>query len=181
MEKVIELCQVTTSDLLLNCKICHDIWRRFANPVTTNEINLGSFEDATSSSCHRHGPLVEAFTVYCRDSVTESSDMGISKGYEGHGVCLIQSLSKGGFVWDLLLVKQESVQDHIGSGRILDPDWADLEVVKQWKNRCLSSHGVKCANPMKIWPTQPAWLIDVEKKCIVPGQGCATFVALSYR
>lgn len=33
---------------------------------------------------------------------------------------------------------------------------------------------------LKIWPTRPSWLIDIENKCIVPGHGCHTFVALSY-
>ena len=69
----------------------------------------------------------------------------------------------------------------MGTGRILDPDWVDLDMVKQWKNQCLASHGPKCENPMKIWPTRPAWLIDIENKCVVSGQCRGAFVALSYR
>lgn len=111
----------------------------------------------------------------------ERDDIGMTGRYKGQSVTLTESLSKLGLCWDLLLVKQDSVPDHVGTGRILDPDWADLDIVKQWKNRCLSSHGTKCENPMKIWPTHPAWLIDIENRCVVPGQAGAVFVALSYR
>jgi hypothetical protein len=81
-----------------------------------------------------------------------------------------------------LLVKKESLLDHPGAGRILDPAWADLNILKKWKDECISSHGPNCQNPMKIWRKKPAWLIDVENKCVVPGETCeGVSAALSYR
>ncbi|KAE8140833.1 heterokaryon incompatibility protein-domain-containing protein [Aspergillus pseudotamarii] len=89
---------------------------------------------------------------------------------------------------DYLLVKQDTVTQHIGNGCVLDPDWIDIDKAKQWKEMCLSFHGPKCHNPMRIRPTQPAWLIDVQQNCILPGKRClktngdpAPFIALSYR
>ncbi|KAI9925558.1 hypothetical protein MW887_005939 [Aspergillus wentii] len=165
-------------DKFFDCKICNDIWRRFEDPKSTHEISLGR-QDAASSKCPRHTPLVEQFKEYCGDE-RQCDDMGIREGYGEGSLCIIESLSDFGIYWDLLLVKQDSDPGHVGTGRILDPDWADLDIVKRWKTQCLSSHGAKCHNPMKIWPTRPAWLIDVEDKCVIPGQDCGPFVALSY-
>ena len=176
--------QIALSDTLLDCKVCHDIWRGFADYNATYEINLGSFEDAVISECPRHTPLVERFRDYCHDGnaiIRVPDDIGIRAGRNGHNVELIESISKGGRYWSLLLVKQNSVPDHVGIGRILDPDWVDIDIVKHWKNQCLASHGPKCENPLKIWPTRPAWLIDIENKCVVSGQCRGAFVALSYR
>jgi hypothetical protein len=114
-------------------------------------------------------------------NIDDSEDIGIIQRGEGSSITLVESVRYLGFFWNLLLVKQGPVQDHVGTGRILDPDWVDLDIVNQWKRQCLSSHGTKCENPVKIWPTSPAWLIDIENKCVVPGQGRAPFVALSYR
>ena len=111
----------------------------------------------------------------------ESDDVGIRAGENGGPLQLTESLSNGGAYWSLILVKQDSTPDHVGIGRILDPDWLDLDIVKRWKNQCLVSHGSKCENPLKIWPTRPAWLIDIENKCVVSGQCCGPFVAMSYR
>lgn len=127
---------------------------------------------------------MERFRDYCHDgnaNIRASDDVGILADENGHNVTLVESISKGGRYWSLLLVKQKSVPDHVGIGRILDPDWVDLDIVKQWKNQCLASHGPKCENPIKIWPTRPAWLIDIENKCVVSGQCRGAFVALSYR
>ncbi|OCL15173.1 hypothetical protein AOQ84DRAFT_279507 [Glonium stellatum] len=175
------------SGTFLDCEVCQNIWRRFADQDATHEINLGSFEDALSSQCPGHTPLVEHFRDYCRNcrkgdaSFRDSDDMGIRAAVKGSSITLTESLSKLGLFWGLLLGKKDSVSNHPGTGRILDPDWADLDVVREWKNQCLSSHGPRCENPMKIWPTRPAWLIDIENKCVVSGQCCGAFVALSYR
>jgi hypothetical protein len=86
--------------------------------------------------------------------------------------------------WELLLVKKDLVPHHPGTGHILNPDWTDLGMAKKWKQQCLSTHSSTCKNPLKIWRTRPAYLIDVEDRCLVPGkEGLVSdsFVALSYR
>lgn len=81
----------------------------------------------------------------------------------------------------VIILKRDSVPDHIGIGIRLDPDWIDLQLARKWKKRCLDEHGMKCNNPFKISPVKPLWVVDVESECIVPGRNCAAFVALSYR
>lgn len=172
------------SDTMLDCEVCHYIWRGFADRDAIHKFNLGSFGDAVSLRCPGHTPLVESFRDFCNnrpsDLRRDPKDVGIRADEDGR-VQLIESLSTGGAYWNLLLVQQHSLPNHIGTGRILDPDWVDLDIVKQWKNQCLTSHGPKCENPIKIWPTRPAWLIDIENKCVVSGQCLGAFVALSYR
>lgn len=173
--------QMALPDTLLDCKVCHDIWCAFTAGKVVHNIKLGSFEDAVSSKCPRHTPLVEHFRDYCiihHGDISNLNDVGIS-GVTG--ITLTKSLSRGGLLWDLLLLKQDCIPNHVGTGRILDPDWVDLDIVKLWKSQCLESHGPKCENPMKIWPTRPAWLIDIENKCVVSGNCRGPYVALSYR
>lgn len=173
---------MTSSDPLSACKFCQDIWRRFTdrNPEY-DAFDIGRSESVESSKCPRHAPLMEAFRHSCHASSEDMDDMGSMVGGYGGPVELRETRSGYGLFWELLLVRQDCVRDHVGTGRILDPDWVDLDIVKQWKHQCLNLHGPKCANPMKIWPTQPAWLIDVDNKCIVSGQSCGAYVALSYR
>lgn len=171
-----------------DCQICEDIWHSFVDPDTAPEVNFGSFQTAVSSGCPRHSPLVEHFREYCssartggiRDAET-SEDVGWSPGSKGNSVQLTESISDLGLFWGLLLVSRDAVADHPGNGRILHSDWVDLDLLKQWKEMCMSSHGAKCENPMKIPATRPAWLIDTELQCIVPGDTNGDFVALSYR
>lgn len=67
--------------------------------ITLHEINLGSFEDAVSSECPRHTPLVERFRNHCHKGnavIRDSDDVGIRAGENKGSVQLTQSLSKGG-------------------------------------------------------------------------------------
>ena len=169
-----------------DCSICQDIWRFFSDPAScTSNVNLGSFDNALASPCSRHTPLIRAFRDHCAsgDYIREADDdVGFVKSNNNESKAyLSQSVTKLGAYWNLLLIKKDNVPNHIGTGRILDPGWADIEIAKRWKAECLLSHGAKCHNPLKVWSTQPAWLIDVEKECIVPGTECGDFVALSYR
>lgn len=137
-----------------------------------------------ASECPRHKTFVERF----RDDRLrlragrghDASNFGFQRGT---GAVLVESVPRRLQVrlsWNLMLARRDSIPNHIGTGRVLDPDWVDLDIVRQWKYTCLTQHGAKCENPMKIWPIRPAWLIDIVNKCIVPDHGCDTFVAFGY-
>ena len=177
-------------DVLPDCKICHDIWRRLTDPKFKQKINFGSFKDVMSSKCSGHAPLAKAFVEHCLKirwtRIRDSIDIGIRAGYEGEkasSVSLDETISKLGTFhhWSILLVHKDFIPEHPGLGRILNPDWVDISIAKRWKQECLTSHGLNCINPMKILPTRPAWVVDIENDCIVPGSECSDFVALSYR
>ncbi|KAK8109087.1 hypothetical protein PG984_014888 [Apiospora sp. TS-2023a] len=174
---------------LSGCQTCQDIWRRFTDPTFQDAINFGSPADALSTSCAAHRPLVERFVDVLRAekpgrALPATTDIGISRAHPKQAgrprVC--ESLSNGGIFWELLLAQPEGRPDHHpGTARVLDPDWADLEMLKGWKDECLLSHGSKCENPMRIPSVRPAWLIDVGRKCLVSGSVTdAPYLTLTY-
>ena len=174
-----------------DCTICQNLWKPLVDRAAKQEVNFGSFEDVQSSKCSIHTPLVKAFVDHCLEvekrgdrlsSIRDAFDIGIRAG--GSKDCspsLTESIKHLGRFWDLLLVQNDSIPNSPGTARILDPDWVDLEILKKWKHECFVSHGLKCKNPMKSWPARPAWLIDVENQCIVPGSTVGDYLALSYR
>ncbi|PHH80288.1 hypothetical protein CDD80_2129 [Ophiocordyceps camponoti-rufipedis] len=170
-----------------DCQVCLDIWRHFVDPESAQKVIFGSSQDAHSILCSVHGPLAKDFVDYVKtcheheQHQIDSNDVGLLPRGQGSSVWLTESNSKLGIVWSLLLVRRENILGHPGTGRLLDPEWVDLDIIKEWKRMCLTDHGAKCHNPLKVWPVRPAWLIDVEKRCIVPGQSPGEFVALSYR
>ncbi|KPM35716.1 hypothetical protein AK830_g10867 [Neonectria ditissima] len=169
-----------------DCHICQCIWRRFSDPDFNDEINMGSFASALSSGCPTHTPLVQSFQDYCEgdpdNKLSDYKDVGIIVGEEKGVVVLHPSVSRLGLIWELLLAERPPRPEFPATryGRIMDPNWADIDRLKEWKQRCLELHGPKCENPSNIWKTRPAWLIDVRHNCIVPGADASAFVALSY-
>ncbi|KAF7556835.1 hypothetical protein G7Z17_g1176 [Cylindrodendrum hubeiense] len=98
-----------------------------------------------------------------------------------HGDISVELSSAGNTLWQPLLAKRSDEPQTPGYGRILDPNWIDLNLAKQWKKDCLTQHGEKCHNSLGIRPVPPAWLIDTVNDCLVPGTGISDYVALSYR
>ncbi|KAI6766008.1 hypothetical protein HG530_007078 [Fusarium avenaceum] len=168
------------------CETCRAIWQRLTSKRTfASDISLGSFDEALSTSCLHHRPLLQAFYDFTGYQDKESHDASTSKDVgllsrEGHHLELTESVSSLGYYWNVALVNDNSIPNHPGIVRVLDPDWVDLDILKQWKDTCISSHGVVCHNPLKVWHARPAWLIDVERECLVPGSFEGNYVALSY-
>jgi hypothetical protein len=142
-----------------SCEVCNDLWQFFGKPDTgKRNINLGSFEESLASKCPDHTRIIEEFKKL-GDNLTDltiSNDVGFVRGGSGDSTALYQSIEKLGLVWNLLAVQKPEVPDHPGNGRVLDPHWVDLDRTAQWKRDCLSLHGTKCENPLKILPVAPA-------------------------
>ena len=169
-----------------SCEVCNDLWQFFSEPESSKEkINLGSFEEALASECPDHTRVIEKFKKLGDDNenidLTTSTDVGFLKGNSGHSTSLYQSVTKLGLVWNLLAVQKPDVANHPGNARVVDPEWMDLNLIAQWKRDCLSLHGARCQNPLRVPPVSPAWLVDVTRNCIVPGRDGVEYVALSYR
>lgn len=162
---------------LSDCTTCLMLWRGLMYPSLSTYIRLGSPKKALSVECHRHVPLVEAFLERF-DTKPEDMDLNVSAWKK----VLILSCSK--YSPDLkplyIVLANRHPIDNFGVGKILDQDWVDLDTIIQHKDECLSTHGDICQNPMKIWPTNPAGLIDTTRQCMVPGNITSRFVALSY-
>ncbi|RFN46088.1 hypothetical protein FIE12Z_9689 [Fusarium flagelliforme] len=170
-----------TPDWVTSCEVCQTIWQRLtSDDKFEHTISLGSFEEALSTKCPHHKPLIEAFLEYTKNGEEEndkSREVRVEFDSRGSVVRLDETVNHCGFGWSLALVDKGS---EYATARVLDPEWADLSVIKKWKNECLSSHGTSCSNPLRIWRARPAWLIDVQRKCLVPGTVDGDYVALSY-
>ncbi|KAH7088961.1 heterokaryon incompatibility protein-domain-containing protein [Paraphoma chrysanthemicola] len=166
------------------CDLCSALLEMFQG-VRKEQIDISAFQSQSALECTEHTSLVEGFRAYCQSGSRKSNrrslnDMGFyARGTLGQ-VSLTESLKNFGCYWELLLCPSADSAEEFAKGDIMDPDWIDMTKVKQWKADCLASHGSKCDNPLKIWTTTPAWFVDVELECIVPGKQDASFVALSY-
>lgn len=69
-----------------------------------------------------------------------------------------------------------------GIARLVDRNWIDVELIKQWKKTCELEHGEGCLLSHHGHLPRPSlpWLIDTVDHCLVEGGHKATYVALSY-
>ncbi|RGP61387.1 heterokaryon incompatibility [Fusarium longipes] len=174
-----------TPEWVNSCEVCQAIWQRLVSDDEYKHIiSLGSFEEALTTECPHHKPLVEAFYKYTGNDDGSNNDKSreirVEFSTKKNTIQLDETVDFCGYSCELVLVEKDSVSHHPGTGRILDAEWADLSVLTTWKDACLSSHTNSCHNPLKIWPARPAWLIDVKQKCLVPGNVEGNYVALSY-
>ncbi|XPT00690.1 hypothetical protein M3J09_009841 [Ascochyta lentis] len=166
------------------CDLCSALLDMFKGS-RKEHIDISAFQSKAALDCSEHTSLVKQFTEYCQLASKDNDhhprkDVGFSCGECVGQVTMTESLKSMGLYWELLLCPSANCTENFAKGDIMDPDWVDLAKVKQWKSDCLTSHGSKCDDPMKIWKTTPAWLVDVELECVVPGKGHSNFVALSY-
>lgn len=72
----------------------------------------------------------------------------------------------------------------IGNSVLLDVRWIDISIIRSWLRTCDRVHGSHCqsADHLAQNPWQrPAWLIDVQRCCLVPGWSKSVrYFALSY-
>ncbi|RGP58395.1 hypothetical protein FSPOR_11896 [Fusarium sporotrichioides] len=170
---------------LSDCLTCKAIWHLFTDPGNASQVNLGSYQEAISTTCQNHKELVLKFTDYVLSESSDSgafenNDLGLYQQRKGDSIRMTRSLSHLGTGWNLLLLNKDHIPGHPGKGRLLDVDWADTKALRKWKDKCIRFHGAKCENPLKVWPARPDWLIDVQNQCIVPGHIASNYVAISY-
>ncbi|KAL6705473.1 hypothetical protein ACN47E_006738 [Coniothyrium glycines] len=167
----------------MTCELCNAILNLFRG-VRTEDVVVSAFQSQATLDSTKHVALLQQFRKHCqRPSYGDSrpkNDFGFKRGQTIGEVRLIESVKNLGITWELLLCSKEATAEDFAKGGILNPDWIDLDMVNSWKNECLNHHGSKCENPLKIWSTTPAWLVDVELECIVPGSTQSKFIALSY-
>ena len=181
------------ADIRSDCEVCYSFRQTLASRSSSFSMKLGTFAEAMASECSVHLSLLKAILESVPSAPNPHSGIDIASIYASKDVRII-SPKKGNapsvklavelkdftIVLDFVLMQEDSVPNHPGIGRRLDPKWVDLDILKKWKLECLRVHGPRCENPMKIQPARPAWLIDVESQCLVPGIAGDNFVALSY-
>ncbi|KAG4266476.1 hypothetical protein FPRO03_01760 [Fusarium proliferatum] len=83
--------------------------------------------------------------------------------------------------YQILIHSKNSLEHNNGDAPIyvMDPEWIDLGIARSWMERCIAEHTSECQRSRESH-VSPAWLIDTEDNCLVPGRNLP-FVALSYR
>ncbi|RDW74239.1 uncharacterized protein DSM5745_06901 [Aspergillus mulundensis] len=147
------------------------------------ELDLGPLAALADTTCLGHSPLLNAYRNAMLPLSYDDLPIRLSAKIKPGAVSLCpQGIPLPDLTWELVLVNKESDPDHIGTGCILNADWVDIGLINQWRGRCRTLHGPKCGHAIQQvpLPTGPAWLIDLDNKCLVSGSAGKRFVALSY-
>jgi hypothetical protein len=98
--------------------------------------------------------------------------------FERAGSSLTRMLSR-----PLALSKNNRTAAYRGSGRIVDPKWIDIRLVRNWKITCEVQHGDSCElihNHSNISQHHPSLLVDTWRMCLTKNLSVKSYVALSY-
>jgi hypothetical protein len=172
------------------CQICKDIWNLFADEnEVTRQLSLGQLDLALASPCQQHSLLLGSLLEIIPGSETKGSLSHASVLFErkcrtpfvSFKLRNLDDPNHDGHHLPLLLEKRQEVHDHPGLARNVDPQWIDVDTIRDWIQTCVTTHGDSCTNPLKISPAIPELLIDVQQRCIVSASSQARFIALSYR
>ncbi|OAA57165.1 Heterokaryon incompatibility [Cordyceps fumosorosea ARSEF 2679] len=78
--------------------------------------------------------------------------------------------------------KLEDLRDRLMPERYLGP-WIKFAGIRQWLDHCDVEHTAHCqlsARSRDIFAHHPKWLVDVERRCLVPARPGQRYLALSY-
>lgn len=168
--------QVTPS----NCAIC----TRFVSSFSKDEgLSLGPVSSLLLGSCS-HVAFFKG--VKMRDgqplSDYEEAVFHVSRSPSDSVSFLLDCLPSSFGNWALLY--RPEVYMHPGKALIVDPQWVDARVVKNWISTCDGTHGPRCkASTLSKGEEeiQPFYLIDTWEKCVVRSdRSMKEYVALSY-
>lgn len=98
------------------------------------------------------------------------------------GLCMIFD-SRFAYQFHFNLVKQSAGGNNIGHGRVNHPSWIDSAILRQWKDKCCTTHDSKCGQTLaseRLPASRAVWFVDTHKCCLVPVQPEYQYVALSY-
>ncbi|KAH6851509.1 heterokaryon incompatibility protein-domain-containing protein [Alternaria rosae] len=182
-----------SSDAQPDCEICSKILLCASRVDRTDKgIILGIAEDLLQGQCSH----VALFQDWLRDRLTDNplrarSLLTIENDNEEQQFIRFQLEFSPGNHWSYYvskpigLLRKLTTPDHPGVMRDVDPQWIDLDLLKQWMTACNTTHGVRCKELpwlKHIGVVRPKYLIDTMEMCIVEGQRVEeTYIALSYQ
>lgn len=174
----------------LGCHVCSKIVQVLNTPFSEESVAvLGKVHDILAHECGhtnwiRHVKYTDDKVPHYERRVlhlykpTERRNVRLCVSFLGDdGVCTEANTSP------FELVLRPDVPNHKGTARILDKEWIDFSLIKDWVSRCFQEHGAQCdRSPIQgIRPFYPQWLIDVNRGCVVAcPKEAPRFVTLSY-
>ncbi|KPM41026.1 hypothetical protein AK830_g5562 [Neonectria ditissima] len=173
----------------LECTVCRQLMNFLSG--TANDPSLEISEADFKLPCPGHGPLISGLQhgvefmrspdLFKRSNFVKAEVSETGPGKEV-AIDFIPDRDRAYYLQThVLLVHRPDIPDHSGRGRILDPEWIDLDTLCQWQRWCRTLHGETCDNPLGIARAEPTWLVDLETKSLVSGLVGRDYTALSYR
>jgi len=171
----------------ISCRVCRKIVSVMQTPPDQPaREQLGTISDILSYHC----PHVKWFQDVKTRFESRKQSLGQSELFFGkYGVRTAAHLGRTldgeecAFL-QLNIEKVASGNPPTGRARVLKSDCIDLDVIRQWKESCITNHGIECNMPQwldGLEKIQPDWLIDVLNGCMVPADGKdRIYITLSY-
>lgn len=152
-----------------------------------DESELGELSDVISMPCPHADSIRKLWEMGRPRNVSTPEDWSVKICYYSLSEPTTIDFYHGEqiFSYDVDLIGIDD-PEHPGTAVILDSQWIDPLIPKDWYSECLDEHGPECNEPnwTKLHAgtnARPDWLIDVVDQCIVPfTSDTGNYVTLSY-
>lgn len=177
-----------TASSPLGCPVCSKIVQVLNTPFFEKSVvALGKVHDILAHECGHADWLRDIEYVGGIVPRYESRQLILYKT-ERSGCLIVTYVAADGRMFEnetmpFELVLRPDVPSHKGTARIVDRQWVDMGLVKEWVTRCFQEHGTHCDTSAfrSVRPFYPRWLIDVGRGCVVSCSGeSPRFATLSY-
>ncbi|KAF2136603.1 uncharacterized protein K452DRAFT_313038 [Aplosporella prunicola CBS 121167] len=156
-----------------SCHVCTKIVALFRTPFEERaKVSLGELGEFKGSKCpHSNLVRVNTGSIISEKGIKYAILRAQKDGYSNAIYISVCHANGNDLIMSVALLARESLLDHPGKGRIIDPKWIDLNMIRTWYSKCITEHSSKCNEPpwMKtLERVHPELLIDVVHSCIVP-------------
>ncbi len=177
----------------LPCHVCKSILRAFDLPPE-KEVDLGTVKDILSIDCDTHRSLLlVAFPWFSRyfpvvdnyhwddEAVQSSIQLEVTEQKLSHFI-----LRRNGTLREFNIMMLSNKNRNViyrGVGRVVDPEWIDIRIIRDWISTCNEHHVNSCRDAYgttTIAQHHPNMLIDTWRKCLTKTTTDEPYVALSY-
>ncbi|KAI3329073.1 HET-domain-containing protein [Xylariaceae sp. AK1471] len=182
-------------DQLSSCDFCSKLLSIISLPFEEQcEIALGKFSEVIAADCpHSEWVRNVKFTTVKKGPQPHWCQKGDLRGIkfsDGTRAQLYKSCRCGSshsstLSWTEsfgLAVRADEPSSN-GSVQLIDSQWINTELIRSWHTRCRRDHGSECDSyrVRGLGSTQPEWLIDTVRGCIIPSNGqLRSYLTLSY-
>jgi hypothetical protein len=180
------------SELSSSCALCLALGRLIRAPRPRRvEISV----DVSHTECLNHAAVLPSRGVTTEYKILLIKLAGQpfvflhhdSATHDSGGTSSTSTSSSFGVPWEpILLPESEDIQYRIRRPpflpRLIDEEWIDIEIPKDWFSTCVNSHVHTCGNgEPEIDRAFPSLLlIDTKRMCLVQSERNCRYVALSY-
>ncbi|KAH8886590.1 HET-domain-containing protein [Thozetella sp. PMI_491] len=157
----------------LTCDVCTTILQAFAWPASESfEGALGIVQDLLASSCPHTQLIRWASQIWSGsgDIIHVSRDKDSTHSELRHYIER-EGLSAVRYSPGFGLLARPDNKDHPGRVCVVNPEWVNAAIARDWLSRCEAEHGRRCAmhRITNLDGRRPRWLIDVVDGCIRSG------------